>query len=109
MSVRPLRPDEVQKLKVIPDYVIEAVNNIIVKKYAKSGFVFKLQDVVDYIVQHNSEITPEHLYANKHLDFEDVYRAQGWEVEFDNPGYNETYDAHFKFSHGGNHKTTVGT
>lgn len=33
----------------------------------------------------------------EHLDVEDVYRAAGWEVTYDKPGYNETYDATFTF------------
>jgi hypothetical protein len=32
------------------------------------------------------------------MDVEDVYQKAGWEVEFDKPGYNEDYEANFKFS-----------
>lgn len=27
------------------------------------------------------------------LDLEDIYRDEGWTVEYDSPGYNETYEA----------------
>ncbi len=40
----------------------------------------------------SSEIYERHL-----LDVEPSYRAEGWEVEYDKPGYNETYEATFTF------------
>lgn len=32
------------------------------------------------------------------LNFEGAYRRAGWKVEFDKPGYNESYPATFKFT-----------
>jgi hypothetical protein len=32
------------------------------------------------------------------LDVEDAYRAEGWTVVYDKPGYNESYAASFTFS-----------
>ena len=32
------------------------------------------------------------------LNVETIYRKDGWNVEYDKPGYNESYDASFKFS-----------
>jgi hypothetical protein len=35
---------------------------------------------------------------NKHwFDIEDIYRKAGWAVEFDKPGYNESYESFFVF------------
>ena len=38
------------------------------------------------------------VFSNHWLDVEDIYREQGWNVEYDKPTYNETYDAYFVFS-----------
>lgn len=38
------------------------------------------------------------IFENHWLDFEDAYRASGWGVEYDKPGFNETYQARFIFS-----------
>lgn len=32
------------------------------------------------------------------LNVEYLFRAAGWEVQYDKPGYNETYEAYFTFS-----------
>jgi len=34
------------------------------------------------------------------LDVEDAYRAQGWNVVYDRPGYCESYEASFIFTRG---------
>jgi hypothetical protein len=38
------------------------------------------------------------VFSKHYLDFEDVYRKQGWKVYFDRPGFNESYTATFTFS-----------
>ena len=32
------------------------------------------------------------------MDIESIYRADGWGVYYDKPGYNETYTATFEFT-----------
>ncbi len=34
------------------------------------------------------------------LNVEELYRAQGWTVTYDKPGYNESYPATFTFAPG---------
>ena len=38
------------------------------------------------------------LFDEHHLDFEPLYRANGWSVYYDKPAYNETYRASWEFS-----------
>jgi hypothetical protein len=42
-------------------------------------------------------ITTSEAFKRGLLDVEDAYRKAGWKVEYDKPGYNETYEASFKF------------
>jgi hypothetical protein len=46
----------------------------------------------------NRGLTRQGMYDKGWMDVEDVYQKAGWEVEFDKPGYNEDYEANFKFS-----------
>lgn len=43
------------------------------------------------------DVTREQIYENRWLDIEDSYRAVGWHVEYDKPGYCESYEATFTF------------
>lgn len=31
------------------------------------------------------------------LNFEEAFRKNGWDVAYDGPGFNESYDAYFQF------------
>jgi len=37
------------------------------------------------------------IFEKNFLDFESVFRNVGWSVEYDKPGYCESYDAFFTF------------
>jgi len=43
-------------------------------------------------------LTRQGMYDKGWMDVEDAYRKAGWDVDFDKPGYNETYEANFTFS-----------
>lgn len=98
--VKPFNPDEAQLAKNgrIPDYVIEAVNEMLSEKLDTSGNARFTQDEIIEKIQTKSDIDRSKLFAMKYLDFEDLYRKQGWKVEYDKPAYNESYKAFFVFS-----------
>ena len=102
--VEPIKPDDVLllKAKIIPPEVIQAFNNLIVKKYDGCSAYIKQPEVVneilklmgmDYTVENKSKI-----FYNHWLDIENFYRKAGWKVLYDTPDYNESGDALFKFS-----------
>lgn len=96
--VKPIRPEDVanEKLKVFPDEVFLSVNEMIAQNY-RSGYATILQkDLVHLMVKKG--LKSADIYKNGWLDFEDVYRQEGWKVEYDKPGYNESYEPSFKFS-----------
>lgn len=96
--MRPLTPDEVDEAKTesIPDFVIGAVNNLL-KKYGSSAEITQDEIIDEIMVQATPETTRREIFDKKWLDFEPVFRAVGWEVVYDKPGYNETYEPSFKF------------
>lgn len=98
-EVKPISPSEILDNldKIIPPVVIQAVNNLLMKEY-RGGSVTILQDaIIKEIKNLDGTITKDQIYDNKWLDFESLYRQNGWSVEYDKPAYNETYAAKFIF------------
>jgi hypothetical protein len=94
----PITPDEAARGKVgnIPSAVFDAFNEAIAAHYDGKRAVVLQCDVVQRIVDKGF---PRHeIFGHHWLDIEDAYRAAGWDVAFDKPGYNETYEAAFTFS-----------
>jgi len=90
-----ISPEDVDLTNVIPKYVTDAVNKLIRKNYRGNGsFTIKQKDIISEIKKTNN-ISSQHLFDNHYLDFEDVYREQGWSVSYDKPSYGDSY---FKFS-----------
>lgn len=103
---KPLSPNDFKKAKAereFPPYVIEAFNNIITRNIGESGLAEVIQDDVILEIQncayhkHGVELTRHQIFDQHLLDVEEVYRAQGWKVEYDKPAYNESYSAYFTF------------
>ncbi len=85
------------KVATIPDFVFDVVNELLAEKWSGSTAIIKQKDIVFRICRETGEI-PSSVFDKGWLNFEDIYRAKGWRVEYDKPGYNESYDAFFKFS-----------
>lgn len=98
-EVKPISPSEIidNLDKIIPPIVIQAVNNLLMKEY-RGGQVTILQDeIIAEIKNIDGTITRDQIFDNKWLDFEALYRQNGWVVEYDKPGYSESYAARFIF------------
>lgn len=90
---KPLSPSEVEQKK-LPSFVIEAVNSLLMKKthFTQGELV---QAIFDYAPK---RITSSDIYDNNWLDIEYTYEQAGWNIRYDRPGYNETYEANFTFT-----------
>lgn len=106
MPVQPIRPSQVAKKKneTLPDAVIQAFNEMIVK-YCNNGHAsFQQKEVLSLILlkwnteNPKSKITAQEVFNNKWLDVEDIYRKAGWTVEYDSPAYCESYEPSYKFT-----------
>jgi len=98
-SVQPITPQEVvdKKLESIPDAVIRAFNGLIAKKFNGSSATIKQNEAINAILTEDERIGRQEIFDNHWLYIEDIYRKIGWIVEFDKPGYNESYEAYFVF------------
>jgi hypothetical protein len=96
---KPISPREAKskKISTIPSEVFEAFNELIVEKLSHGTAVLKQSDVVERICS-KLKVSKDDIYENSWLDVEPMFMKQGWDVEYDKPAYNETYEATFKFS-----------
>lgn len=95
LPVKPIRPDEVRIINPIPDKVIEAFNMFIARTFVVDRAIVYQDDIVKQV--ESVGISREDLFENRWLNVEDLYRAEGWIVEYDKPGFNESYPATFTF------------
>ena len=101
--MKPINPSEAKAaaLKAIPDEVIQAVNELIVENYSTGTIVIKEYE----IKQRTKSLMYPGLgdpqsgnFESRWLDFEDIFRQNGWKVEYDRPAYYENYQPLFRFS-----------
>jgi hypothetical protein len=101
----PIKPSEVQgkKNETIPEPVFEAFNEMIVQEWDGRSANFTLKEVADLAfkklkgTEEYQDMVRQTMYDKGWMDVEDAFRQAGWKVEFDKPGYNESYDANFTF------------
>ena len=94
-----ITPSEAKKLKVtvIPPEVIEVFNQLIVENLSGRTATVTQKEAARRIAS-KMNIPSGEVYNKKYLDVEDVFRGAGWKVEYDKPGYNEDYEATWKFT-----------
>ena len=93
--MKPLSPDEV-KNSGFPDSIIKIVNDAI-KKNFKRGKAILYQDSLAATVSCFLGISVINIFDNGYMDFEQLYRDQGWNVKYESPDRDETWKAHFVF------------
>lgn len=100
--MKPFTPKEAKENKIFPPQVIEAVNTLISENYVKGSFNILQSEVVSKILnlfeRDGIQVCSNDLFKKHWLDFEDCYRKYGWNVIFDKPAYNESYQAFWTFT-----------
>ncbi len=107
MGIKPITPQQAKsnRVAVLPSAVLEAFNELITENLdGKSATIGQNEAIA--LIQKKLTLTDGgiyHLSAQEicdkgWLNIEDVYREAGWKVAYDKPGYNETYEATFKFT-----------
>jgi len=93
----PIKPKEIPDAKVesFPDAVWESFNELITQRFVGNSATIKQGDVVELMVKKG--LNREEIYSKGWLNVESAYQAAGWSVEYDKPGFNETYSATFTF------------
>jgi len=97
-QIKPLSPKDLNKNidKVIPSFVIKAVNKLLKKDFRGSEVIIKKKDLITEINK-IKEISDIELYGNKWLDFEPIFRKNGWNVMYETPDRDQNFDDFFRF------------
>ena len=105
-KVSPIKPEEVaeKKEQSFPDAVFEAFNELIVHNFLNGSATIKQDDILKLMTQKG--LNRKEIIDKGWLDVEGAYRAAGWKVEYDKPGFNESYPATFTFTRKGKSKTS---
>ena len=97
---KPITPQEVAKLQAecLPVFVLQTWNELIARNF-KNGRseVSQNEAVVALMDAHPGPLNRAAVFTNNWLEIEEVFRQSGWDVTYDKPGYNETYEAKFIF------------
>lgn len=102
-KVKPIKPEEVKTKREFPDFVIEAFNELIQNRWNedKGRSIVKQEDAIQTIIEKSSKygepINRGEIFSNKYLDVEDVYRENGWVVEYMKQPYYSDEDDFFVF------------
>ncbi len=95
---KPISPDALDGWKPpIPAGVFEVFNKLIVDNWDGREATISQDEARDAVAK-ALNISTEEVFKKKYLDVEKHYRAEGWEVLFDKPGYCENYNAYWKFT-----------
>lgn len=102
-DVKPITPDEVAATKqaLLPGFVIQAFNNLIAKNWHGQVATFTVTDAINEILRlgRGEAVNPskKSIEEEHYLDVEQVFMAAGWDVQYDQPGYNETGVGMYQF------------
>lgn len=95
----PISVDEIDDRKAasIPKEIYDVFDAEILKNFYNGSATVKQKDVI-YQIVNSMVIDRSTVFANHWLDVEHAYRRAGWKVQYDKPGYSESYDAYWVFS-----------
>lgn len=75
--------------ETIPEELLAVVNKFLAERIHKGQITITRKELADAL--QFTQINESEALERGWLDFEELYRAQGWKVTYDKPGFNETY------------------
>jgi hypothetical protein len=96
---KPIKPGDVEaaQASTFPGEVFDAFNELIAENYSGGRAAFKQKDAVARIKQKLLLVEEGEIFRRGWLNVEPAYRNEGWDVEYDAPGYCESYAATYTF------------
>ncbi len=102
---KPITPDQIDELTKpqIPNCVVEAVNKLIVANWNKSlhSAIVRFDEVLEALETNaftkKISFDRDRAISDGWMDFEDLYREQGWVVTYNAPHYTEEWKAYYAF------------
>lgn len=96
MKVKPISPNEI--IYDIPDFVIEAVNNLLKKKYRGCDCTITAKEIISEGRKNQAPNSNLDWYQEKWMDFETIYEKEGWIVKYESPDRGGSdFDSYYTF------------
>lgn len=99
-SIQPITPKEIEDnlVDIFPEAVIQAFNELIRENYKVNGeTTFTLNTVKKTIKLIDPRANIDKLIEKGKLDVEPLYRKYGWDVDYNSPDRDESFDEYFSF------------
>lgn len=102
-EVKPFSPEEAQAAKdaALPSYVLSAFNSLLSEKVSGGYARITQNDAVLRIIETAARVgvvlERHQVFADKLLDVEGVYGAQGWHVEYHKQSIGDSGESAFVF------------
>ncbi|HTE57136.1 MAG TPA: hypothetical protein VK694_00170 [Verrucomicrobiae bacterium] len=93
--IEPIRPEEAAEAFHVPDEVIGVFNDLITEGCVNGHVTVMQKDVVKRLV--DMGVSRKDIFDKGWLNVEQLFEGAGWEVGYDRPGYNESYEPSFTF------------
>jgi hypothetical protein len=99
IMVSPYSPAQAkeERAQTTPAEVITVINELLAQRSENHRISITQEEVVETLIT-RFEIPRENIFLNHMLNIESAYRANGWNVEYDKPSWNESYKAYWVFS-----------
>jgi len=96
-DIRPITPLQATEdyEKDLPNEVVEAFNELIRERYDGSQAIIYQEEVINRMSAKG--LSRAEVFTRGWLNVENMYRKVGWKVSYDKPGFNENYNAFFRF------------
>ena len=90
-KIKAFNPDEAKRdsEEDFPLAVIESFNEVIKRNYSGRSSTVLVDEVIA-LISTKMIVSRAMIFENKWLDVEDVYRKNGWDVEYDQPSYGDS-------------------
>lgn len=97
-EVKPISPQDLrgQVEHAIHPSMIRAVN-VLLTRFDGYSLTLTQEEIIEKFLELEPTISEDEIFQKKWLDFEGMYRREGWSVVYDKPGYNESYRPYYTF------------
>lgn len=96
--VKPVSPDQLanQDEHDIHPSMIRAIN-ILLSRFDGYSLNLTQREIVEKFLNLEPNMKRSDVFDNNYLDFIGIYRRAGWDIVYDRPGYNESYEPNYTF------------
>lgn len=94
---KPITPQEAVSSRILHPDIIDIVNTLLRSKINRGFAKITQEEILSQFRGRHPDMDIDQFIKQGGLDIEETYEQNGWQVNYDKPGYNESYKAFFEF------------